>query len=354
MTFKAYKDWDPLLVSKLNFAIMNPAGPIKMTRRSGVLPSGARVWQVLEEDRDALLKTLCSMWGIAQTDRFPGATCISIEREHFVDLQSFKYWVCEKTDGVRYLMMCVVYKDLKLITLINRNFEIFLLGINVPTALFQGTILDGELVMNKKTERVEFLVFDAVCISGRSVRDLPFHQRIACPQEVLRPHPQPLSDAVFISGKAFFPLFLFSDFLKHREQHAGVYDTDGLIFTPDELPVWNFRHRKMFKWKDASKHTIDFLVLQDEAAFSLNLYDSLNKKMRKAAMLRTPTIGDYVIKPKDVVECKLEKAQWKPFLLRTDKSHPNDLETFRRTLNNIKENITLEEFSEVATKCIRA
>lgn len=335
---------------------MDPT-PIKMTRRSGILPNGGpRVWQVLDEDREALLKTLCSMWGIAQTERFPGATCISIEREHFVDLQAFKYWVCEKTDGIRYLMMCVVYKDLNLITLINRNFEIFLLGISIPTVLFQGTIFDGELVLNKKTGRVEFLVFDVVCISGRSVRDLPFHQRIALPQEVLRPHPQPLSDAVFISGKAFFPLFLFSDFLKHKEQYSGVYDTDGLIFTPDELPVWNFRHRKMFKWKDASKHTIDFLVLQDggEALLSLNLYDSLNKKMRKAAMLRTPAIGDHVIVPDNIVECKLEKAQWKPFLLRTDKSHPNDLETFRRTLNNIKENIKLEEFSELATKCIRA
>ena len=41
---------------------------------------------------------------------------------------------------------------------------------SIPVSLYQGTLLDGELVQNKKTERYEFIVCDALFVDGKDVR----------------------------------------------------------------------------------------------------------------------------------------------------------------------------------------
>lgn len=321
--------------------------PISMVRRKAVFSPTLNAWQVIDDDRTALLECMFAMWGIAYGDRFPGATCVSIERKDFADLQMHQYWVCEKTDGVRYLMMCTRYKDLNIIALINRNLEVFLLGINIARTLYDGTILDGEIATNKTTGQTEFLIFDAISVAGESVRDMRFGERMTRVADALREAPQPSTDLVTIRGKTFFSMADFENFEVHRERIKESYDLDGLIFTPEELPVWTFRHRKMFKWKD--HHTIDFLVAPDaKGELALHLYDSLNKKMKKAAVLRTTTSADgAVLKANDVVECVVNKSKWDPLFVRVDKSHPNDMETYRRTLINIRENISVAEFKDL-------
>ena len=54
-------------------------------------------------------------WGIEnQKHFFPGPQPISIERRHFDILKNSSYVVCEKTDGVGHILMCVMIENKKI------------------------------------------------------------------------------------------------------------------------------------------------------------------------------------------------------------------------------------------------
>mgnify|MGYP003331462792 CR=1 FL=1 len=48
-----------------------------------------------------------------------------------------------------------------------------------------------------------------------------------------------------------------------------------------------------------------------------------------------------------ILECKFKNDNFDPFLIRTDKTHPNSLRTIERTLFNISENIQIEDFISI-------
>jgi hypothetical protein len=55
-----------------------------------------------ERDRDELTDEL-----FADTNEFPGSMPVTFSRRHFAIVQSNPYFVSEKTDGIRYLMLIV-------------------------------------------------------------------------------------------------------------------------------------------------------------------------------------------------------------------------------------------------------
>src|SRR5271154_6789401 len=90
-----------------------------------------------------------------QTSGFPGAQPVSFAARHIKELMREDYWVCEKTDGIRYLMYMTVDEHGGDISyLIDRKNEYYF----VPKLHFPHqddpsfgkghtkTILDGELV----------------------------------------------------------------------------------------------------------------------------------------------------------------------------------------------------------------
>ena len=135
---------------------------------------------------------------------FPGLQVINIDREK---LNYFTHWperflLCEKTDGVRYLL--IQFKNGKCF-LVGRNLEFF--EINIPERLppppsFMKInnewnieyLLDGELVLDNaneeddekskiievggKKKKINFLIFDAVIIKCLNYGHLPFKQRL--------------------------------------------------------------------------------------------------------------------------------------------------------------------------------
>jgi hypothetical protein len=316
--------------------------PIHIALREGILPDRP-VWQVLHEDRDAILDATYDLWGMnRRPDRFAGPTCVSIERKDFEVLGADLYWVCEKTDGIRYIMTCMVYHGLNIIAIINRNHEVFLLGIDLPTPFFSGTVLDGEIAINKKTKRAHYLAFDAMAIAGERVADKTFGTRMSALLGLVSLAVQPTTNAVVVQPKKFFPMAAMQEFVAFKKLIGEYFDDDGVVFTPDAMPVETFRHRKMFKWKRADGHTVDFVVAEN---FSINVFDAATKKIKKVGTLRTQTTerGE-TIREGDIVECGIQGANWHPLMVRTDKTHSNDVETFRRTIGNVKENIQFEEF----------
>jgi hypothetical protein len=312
---------------------------IRIERREGILPDRS-VWQVLDPDRDAVLRAVYDMWGVPKSDKFAGPTCVSIERRDFSNLKSTLYWVCEKTDGVRYMLACLKFRDLDLVVIVNRNHEVFLLGIELPTPAFLGTVFDGEIAIHRATGRAHYLVFDAMAVAGTRVAAWTFGHRMSAVLDLLGSAAQPEANVVRVQAKKFFPLAGMQEFSEFREVAREHFDDDGVVFTPDEMPVETFRHRKMFKWKE--KHTVDFEVGEN---LEIRVYDTAARRPKKVGILRTDvTDRGEKIAVGDVVECVIRGAKWHPLMVRTDKKHSNDVETFRRTLGNVKENIAFDEF----------
>ena len=134
---------------------------------------------------------------------FPGLQVINMDREK---LNYFAHWpdrflLCEKSDGVRYLL--IQYKN-GICHLVGRSLEFFeiICSEKLPPSYIRNSynewnidyLLDGELViddvdeenddktkfikLNKKNKKINFLIFDAVVIKGENFGFMPFKKRL--------------------------------------------------------------------------------------------------------------------------------------------------------------------------------
>ena len=153
-----------------------------------------------------IIKNLNAGYNDKKKFNFPGLQVINMDREklnyftHYPD----RFLLCEKSDGVRYLL--VQYRNGKC-HLIGRNLEFFEIEYSgkLPPA-YQNQVsysnwgidylLDGELVLddvdekndderkfmkikiNEKYKKINFIIFDAVVIKGTNFGFLPFKRRL--------------------------------------------------------------------------------------------------------------------------------------------------------------------------------
>ena len=285
----------------------------------------------------AVVSFIHKSWG--SSSYFPGPQPISIERKHFPILKKNEYVVCEKSDGIRHVLVSFMFGDKKMCVLVNRAFAIFIVSINLPKTAYQGSILDGELVDKN------FLVYDAVIISGTDVKGCNLFERLHGAETIINGILRMKTDPITLKIKTFYNL---KDFKKFQSEYLPTieYQTDGLIFTPVKDPIRIGTHETMFKWKPRDSNTIDFqakkwgntkwgLYVQEKGHFIFESELSFDK---------TP---DWITED-CIVECQNmcdEEPRWcKPVGLRTDKKHPNNRNTFYKTITNIRENIKMSEF----------
>ena len=70
--------------------------------------ANSSTWKVNStEFQNDILGILCRWWNDFECKIFPGPQPVSIERKHFDILKTNEYWVCEKTDGVRFIFLAV-------------------------------------------------------------------------------------------------------------------------------------------------------------------------------------------------------------------------------------------------------
>jgi hypothetical protein len=132
------------------------------------------------------------------------------------------------------------------------------------------TVLDGELVLDQRTNLHEFVVFDAIVVDGQRTGLLhSFMQRLAAAKVWL--------DAMH-SAKLELPFNMIikrqvhcarlaqvtACFSDSPDGHGWVFDdgvsrhcTDGLIFTPTTSSYYKCMP---YKWKPVELMTVDFLV----------------------------------------------------------------------------------------------
>lgn len=289
-----------------------------------------------------------------RTERFPGPNPVSLDSSHFGQLRGQPYYICEKTDGVRHALVCCTLdapelgRRVNVCALVDRALAVYLLPLGcVPRAAYQGTLLDGEVAWNRARRRWEYIVFDAVCVSGIPVLNATLPRRLDAVHRVLRVYgratPDPSPDPLDLRVKTFVPCTKLADYEASLDRINRQYATDGVILTPAVTPVQYGRHHGMFKLKcgEGVRHTVDFLVGADGR--TLCVFDS---GTHVAVGALRP--GEASVPPRSVAECApVGDGTWALVHLRTDKTTANDMYTYQKTLLNARENLGLRHLHDV-------
>lgn len=269
---------------------------------------------------------------------FPGPQPISIERKHFPLLRRSNYVVCEKTDGVRHVMMCFKHENKNMCLITNRNLDMYLVNLRVPTSAYEkGTILDGEIVKSLEG-RWMFMVYDIV-IPGN------FPERFQAADKIVSKIVNISKNIFVVKLKKFFKLNQFSEL--QNVEHP--YHVDGYVFTPEDEPIRIGTHETMFKWKPLVQNTIDFQMKKRPNSENWGMY-----LQEKGILMYETEISPSDCPPEFMVEDLIAECMyvpdhqaWFPLRIREDKNFPNARKTFYRTLVNLKEDIQVSEFDNI-------
>lgn len=302
-----------------------------------------------------LFDEIKTRWNNYTYDSFPGPQPVSIERCHLSVLRNEEYRVCEKSDGQRFLFVCTRYDNKPYCFVIDRKKDIFLLCFEIVTEAFDGTILDGEIILNKHTNKHEFLVYDSTMVRGKSTTHMTHSKRMREALEVVQfIKPSGKKSSFTVRLKTFYPIERFETFVKDIVPHLS-YEIDGFVFTPNKDPVISGTHYRMFKWKERHKNTVDFLVEPNHNKRFANAYVI---KIMKGKTPKALLDNKLVVDPGHEVETEIRRTgvgvvveceyvgpnAWRAILIRRDKTFPNSHMTLTKTLLNIEENIQLKEF----------
>ncbi|KAI9205521.1 mRNA capping enzyme, catalytic domain-containing protein [Polychytrium aggregatum] len=241
-----------------------------------LLHTGIKVDHAYQEQLRAKVKELLS-W---KYEGFAGSQPVSFQLQHLSNLENEDYFVCEKSDGVRYMMILVVTQKGPAGFLIDRMNNFFYLPMHFPlsklkqkssqnTQFHNDTLMDGELVIDvqgdKKIKR--FLVFDLMAVNGVSIVQRSFSTRLGIlQQDVIEPHTQYLKSHPQLQKSA-----PFSVEMKDQQRSYGMnlvfqdipnlkHANDGLIFTPVKEPYMAGTCTKLLKWKPPDMNTVDFQI----------------------------------------------------------------------------------------------
>jgi len=210
---------------------------------------------------------------------FPGAQPVSFAAKHIQELKSEDYYVCEKTDGIRYLMYLTQEGDRDIHYLIDRKNDYYYVpGLHFPhheDKSFQrfhvGTILDGELVEDRYPDRpsvIKFLVFDCLVLDNNILMHRPLDKRLAYfKSHVLEPYkafyrqnPQLVRPFVVEDKSTEFSYGLEKMFKEIIPKVKQLHGNDGLIFTCKNTPYKTGTDEHILKWKPPEENTVDFLL----------------------------------------------------------------------------------------------
>jgi hypothetical protein len=297
--------------------------------------------------------------------------------------------VCEKSDGERFLLLSLRGEQY----FVDRKYLFYRVDFTNHFSKDTTSLLDGELITDYPSEGIQklrYLVYDAVCVEGESVRDSDLLQRLAQAQAVVKKGRQP-GKATGTSGivmyvKDFFPV-----------QHSvAIYKTvaprlphecDGLIFTPARLRYVAGTCKSLLKWKPAELNTVDFVldlifdVLTSTGDFHGRLLSAVSgvQQWQGVWLARTGPQWEWLQKNSfrangKVVECRWDpeaptfepatastftsegrwgQGGWVLLRVRDDRLTPNDVSVVEKVKASIKDGVSVEELGEVVSQAVQ-
>jgi len=321
-----------------------------------VVPNGPLGVQITNKQfLSYLTKSINLLYDIRATDNFPAPLPVSIEKKNFEKFEKFEYNILLKLDGTRFLMYFLRDKlDKKQCILINRALNFFAIEINCDDNLYNGTLVDGELINNNNNWK--FIIHDSVLLGGNKISKQPYSTRMFDTRCFMESFIYNEPQTIKLEVKQFFKFSDIEMFINEIYNNCEG-SCDGIIFMPEKLPVIAGTQYSMLKWKPINKHTFDFMIIEEENNLIAKVFHQT--KFIDFANIHSDTDDghNFIIKTKQldnynnecIVECSFNevKSNFDPILVRTDKTHPNSLRTIERTLFNVNENITLDDFIQI-------
>ncbi|KAK8597889.1 hypothetical protein V6N13_095284 [Hibiscus sabdariffa] len=302
--------------------------------------------------------------------RFPGSHPVSLNRENLQLLRQHYYYATWKADGTRYMMLIT----LDGCYLIDRNFSFRRVQIRFPCSCRKRThhytLLDGEMVIDtlpvSQNKERRFLVFDIIACNGNTLMEKPFFERWnTVEKEVIEPRNRDQTsenscyrygmESFRVQRKDFWCLSTVPRILNEFIPKL-CHEADGLIFQGRDDPYTPYTHEGLLKWKSAEMNSVDFLfetgVNYDKKLF---LHEHGRKKLMDGQRVEFRDGLDPDSYSGMIIECfwDSKKQMWVYMRKRSDKSSPNDFNTYMKVMRSINDNITadilLKEIDEMVT-----
>jgi hypothetical protein len=240
------------------------------------------------------------------------------------------------------MMLAFMFENKKQCVFLNRALEMFVCPLNFRKSVYDGTILEGEMYGDT------FMIYDILIACGEVVGNTDFLARLKSVEGVKKMLTSLKYDPIKLKIKTFH---LMSDYKQFKDVYlpSVTQDVDGLIFTPIRDTVKTGTHETMFKWKPRDKNTIDFQIKKRGDIWKMYVQER-GKLMFESEIHvnQVPPHAREWMEEDAIIECQYmftdEPMWWKPIIRRYDKTFPNGRRTFYRTLVNIKENISIDDF----------
>ncbi|KAM3693145.1 hypothetical protein ACJW31_08G144200 [Castanea mollissima] len=305
--------------------------------------------------------------GVRGNSQFPGSHPVSLNKDNLQLLRQHYYYTTWKADGTRYMMLITMDGCY----LIDRNFNFRRVQMRFPCRdqTHHYTLLDGEMVIDsiKKTDKKErrYLIYDVMAINQVSVTELPFYERWKLlEKEVIEPRNYERANILQcrnpyyrydlepfrVRRKDFWLLSTVNKVLELKLSH----ESDGLIFQGWDDPYVPRTHEGLLKWKFANMNSVDFLFeVNGDNRQLLFLHERGRKRVMEGYRVAFEDGVDPSSYSGKIIECSWdsEKDEWIFMRIRLDKSTPNDINTYKKVVRSIRDNITkdilLNEIEEI-------
>ncbi|KAJ4778570.1 mRNA-capping enzyme [Rhynchospora pubera] len=299
------------------------------------------------------------------TLQFPGSHPVSLNSDNLQLLRQRYYYTTWKADGTRYMML--ILRDG--CYLVDRTFSFRRVQMrfplkNIHDGFHDLTLIDGEMIIDKIPEvglKRRYLAYDLMALNGVPKVKLPFSERWKLiEEEIIRPRNyerkqfevEGRSNPVYrydmelfgVRRKDFWLLSTVTKLLKEFIPRLS-HEADGLIFQGWDDPYVCRTHEGLLKWKYPEMNSVDFLFeIGSENRHLLFLYERGKKKLMDGARINFGDVEDLNAISGKIVECSWNSDEdcWVCMRIRTDKATPNDINTYRKVLRSIKDNITEE------------
>lgn len=293
-----------------------------------------------KEAVDFLKKKILFYWKEESEGKqfFPAPQPVSIERKDFEILKKEVYVVCAKLDGERFLFYSTKIpvnffskksKKISINLLVNRKFEFFIIDQFFKTELDE-TLLDGEILDD------QFVIHDSIIINGINLKKENWDIRWkTCDDFIVTNYIFNEKSTFRMCLKKFYYLNHISELFKEIKKEN--IKSDGIVFYPVNKPIKYKTQNDLFKWKPPGKHTIDFKIRKNGENLDLYVYNRQKDQLFASIPLSRIT---YPIKDNMVMEFTVKDNTFYPFKIRNDKKNSNNYYTAKKTMLNVRENIT--------------
>lgn len=305
------------------------------------------------------------------------------------------YYVCEKSDGQRYLLYCTTDPATQgeSIFLIDRRNDYWLVQGNPHFPLkedptFQrfhtNTLIDGELVLDREKDgslRAKFLVFDCLVIDKKPLIARTLDKRLAYFQDyfygpyknLLRAFPEEVPYMPFIVEMKQMQFGYATEMMFKDVLPKLPHGNDGLIFTCRGSAYQYGTDPHILKWKPENENSIDFKLTLEFPIVKLDEQDRAEGVSEPWADYDAIPIcnldvggdndsdewfGTMHLEPEEwealkkrgepldqrIVECYMdEQKRWRFMKFRDDKDKGNYHTVVKGVIESIRDRVTADE-----------